>query len=170
MAVLAQDRTLSDDVAGRLVRGVVGGIFAGAVFIAITMWFAQSMGDPAKGPLLMISTIMFGKDAMATGEASVGVGLAVHAVLSALFGVVFAVVAPVFRTNGTVLVAGTAYGALLYLINFKVFAPLAFPVLEMANQPFELVVHVVFGTLLAAVFLSSDARRGEPVFALAARS
>jgi hypothetical protein len=39
----------------------------------------------------------------------------------------------------------------------------------MANQPFEVVVHVVFGTLLAMAFLSSDSRRGEPVLALAGR-
>ena len=124
-----------------LARGALGGLAAGAAFIAVTMWFATSVGDPAKGPLLMISTIVKGDAAMANGTASAGVGLAVHAALSALFGVAFAVLASRLRTNGALAVTGTAYGAALYLLNFKVFAPAAFPVLEMANQPFELVVH-----------------------------
>lgn len=58
-------------------------------------------------------------------------------------------VASNLRTNGALALAGTLYGAVLYLVNFKILAPTAVPVLEMANQPFELVVHVVFGTLLA---------------------
>ncbi|MDQ3569078.1 MAG: hypothetical protein M3396_00325 [Actinomycetota bacterium] len=132
-----------------LIRGGLGGIGAGGVFVALTMWFATSVGDPAKGPLLMISTIVKGDDAMANGTASVGVGLALHLGLSALFGLVFAVLASRLRTNGSLATAGALYGAGLYLLNFKVLTPLAFPVFKMANQPFELVVHVVFGTLLS---------------------
>ena len=32
--------------------GAAGGIGAGAAFLAVTMWFATSVGGPAKGPLL----------------------------------------------------------------------------------------------------------------------
>lgn len=171
MAVVAQERSVASvDLAGRLVRGVIGGVVVGTLFIAVTMWFADSTGGEAKGPLMMISTITLGSGAMADGTASVGVGAAVHFALSALFGVLFALVAPAFRTNGTLLIAGTAYGLLLYVVNFLVFARTLFPVLEMANQPFEVVVHIVFGTLLAMAFLSSDSRRGEPVLALTRRS
>lgn len=166
MAVVAQERTVTTDLAGRVARGVVGGVVAGALFIAVTMWFADSTGGEAKGPLMMISTIVLGKTAMADGTASVGIGAIVHFALSALFGALFALVAPRFRTNGTLLIAGTAYGALLYVVNFLIFARTLFPVLKMANQPFEVVVHLVFGTLLAMAFLSSDSRRGEPVIAL----
>jgi uncharacterized membrane protein YagU involved in acid resistance len=167
MAVVAQERTVpTTDLTGRLVRGVVGGVVLGALFIGVTMWFADSTGGEAKGLLMMISTIVLGETAMANGTASVGVGTAVHFALSALFGVLFALVVPAFRTNGTLLIAGTAYGALLYLVNFLIFAPLAFPVLKMANQPVEVVVHIAFGTLLAMAFLSGDSRRGEPVISL----
>ncbi|MFN2503454.1 MAG: DUF6789 family protein [Acidimicrobiales bacterium] len=142
-----------------LARGALGGLVAGAAFLAVTMWFATSVGDPAKGPLLMMSTIVEGDAAMANGTASAGVGLAVHAVLSAFFGVVFALVASKLRTNGALAVAGPLYGAALYLVNFKIFAPAAFPVLEMANQPFELVVHVVFGTLLSLALFRLPSER-----------
>ncbi len=143
-----------------LVGGAVGGILAGAVFLAATMWFATSVGDPVKGPLLMISSIVKGDDAMMTGSASVGVGLVVHLGLSALFGVVFALLAPRLKSNGALAVAGTLYGAALYLINFKILSPIAFPVFQMANQPFELVVHVVFGTLLALTLFTVPSLAG----------
>lgn len=134
-------------------RGVVGGIGAGALFLAVTMWFATSVGDPAKGPLLMMSTILKGDEAMMAGTPSVGVGLGVHVVLSAAFGLIFAAVASRLKTAGAIVAAGAAYGAALYLVNFKVLSPTLFTTFEMANQPFELVVHVAFGLLLSLAFL-----------------
>src|SRR6266508_1670936 len=86
----------------RLLRGAVGGILAGMVFAAVTMWFADSTGGKANMPLHMISTIVKGDKAMAAGSTSIGVGVAVHLVLSALFGMLFALAVPRFRTNGTV--------------------------------------------------------------------
>lgn len=150
-------RTSASDGRAWLVRGTVGGVAAGAAFLAATMWFATSVGDPAKGPLLMISTILKGDDAMMKGTASVGLGLALHVGLSTLYGVVFAALASRLRSNGAVAIAGAAYGAALYLLNFKVLSPLAFPVFGMANQPFELVVHVVFGSLLSLALLDLSA-------------
>ncbi len=152
----------------RLLRGAVGGILAGMVFAAVTMWFADSTGGKANMPLHMISTIVKGDKAMAAGSTSIGVGVAVHLVLSALFGMLFALAVPRFRTNGTVALAGTLYGALLYVLNFLILAPLAFTTFKMANQPFELFAHMVFGTLLGFAFFGSGARRGEPILAIQA--
>lgn len=110
------------------------------MFLALNVWLATSDG------------------AMVAGTASVGVGLAVHAVLSAVFGVVFAALASRLRSAGAMAGAGFAYGAALYLLNFKVLSPTLFTTFEMANQPFELVVHVVFGALLALALLVAPAR------------
>jgi uncharacterized membrane protein YagU involved in acid resistance len=73
----------------------------------------------------------------------------VHLVLSALIGAEFALAVPRLRTNGTVAVAGTAYGLLLYAVNFLVLAPLLFTTFQAANQPFEVFAHLVFSTLLS---------------------
>jgi uncharacterized membrane protein YagU involved in acid resistance len=154
----------------RLVRGAVGGVAAGLVFVAVTMWFASSSGGKAEMPLRMISTIVKGDQAMATGTTSPVLGVAVHVVLSVLFGMVFALAVPRFRTNGTVALAGTAYGLLLYVVNFLVLTPLVFSTFKAANQPFEVVAHLVFGTLLSFAFFGSGVRRGEPVLALQRRS
>jgi uncharacterized membrane protein YagU involved in acid resistance len=168
MAVVATTSGQQERLAARLLRGAVGGILAGIVFAAVTMWFADSTGGTANMPLHMISTIVKGDKAMAAGTTSVGLGLVVHLVLSALFGMLFALAVPRFRTNGTVALAATLYGALLYVLNFLVLAPLAFTTFQDANQPFELFAHIVFGTLLGFAFYGSGARRGEPVLAIQA--
>jgi hypothetical protein len=166
MATAAAPAARSRVVTGELVRGAVGGLVAGAAFAAATMWSVTSLDQPAKMPLLMMSTIVLGDDAMASGDADQTVGLVVHAVLSALFGVVFAFLVRRLRTNGAVALTGLAYGALLYVVNFQILARVAFTTFKMANQPFELVVHIVFGALLALALFSSGARRGEPVLAI----
>ena len=168
MAVVATTSGQEERLAARLLRGAVGGILAGMVFAGVTMWFADSTGGKASMPLHMISTIVKGDKAMAAGSTSIGVGVAVHLVLSALFGMLFALAVPRFRTNGTVALAGTLYGALLYVLNFLILAPLAFTTFQDANQPFELFAHIVFGTLLSFAFFGSGARRGEPILAIQA--
>jgi uncharacterized membrane protein YagU involved in acid resistance len=114
----------------------------------------------------MISTIVKGYAAMAEGTSDPAVGVVVHVLLSALFGMVFALAVPWFRTNGTVAVAGTAYGLLLYVVNFLVLTPLLFTTFKAANQPFEVFAHMVFGTLLSFAFFGSGARRGERALAI----
>src|SRR5918994_3208167 len=149
-----------------LVRGAVGGVIAGGVFLIVNMWFATSMNDPAKMPLLMMATIVQGKDAIADGSATVGVGLLVHGALSVVFGVAFSLLAARLRTNGSLALAGMGFGVVLYLVNFTIFAPAAFTVFEDANQPFEFVAHVMFGVLLSLAFFSSGTRREDPVLAI----
>ena len=168
--VASQHSKTEEPVAGRLVRGAVGGIAAGLVFAGVTMWFADSTGGTAEMPLRMISTIVKGDQAMAAGTTSPALGVVVHVMLSALFGMAFALAVPRFRTNGTVALAGTVYGLLLYVVNFLVLTPLVFTTFRMANQPFEVFAHLVFGTLLSFAFFGSGVRRGEPVLAIRRRS
>ncbi|MDP4510534.1 hypothetical protein [Nonomuraea turcica] len=158
----------AEPVAGRLVRGVIGGVVSGMIFAGVTMWFASTQ-PPGKAemPLHMIASIVQGgKQAIMAGQTSIWVGLTVHLVLSAAFGIVFALIAPMLRTNGTAALVGTVYGALLYVVNFLLLSPLLFPVFGDANQPFELFAHVVFGTVLAFFFYGSGVRRSEGFLAI----
>lgn len=150
----------------RMGRGAAAGLVAGIAFAALTIWFVASTDAPAKLPLLVISTIVLGDDAIATGEAEEAVGMIVHGVLSAFFGMVFGLITPWLRTNGTLAAAGLAYGLSLYLINLRVLAPIWFPVFTEVNQPFEVLVHVIYGALVAFGFFSSDVRRGEPILSI----
>jgi uncharacterized membrane protein YagU involved in acid resistance len=167
--VAMQRSNAEEPLAARLLRGAVGGVLAGLVFAGVTMWFAHSTGGKPDMPLRMISTIVKGDTAMAAGTTSPALGAVVHVVLSALFGMVFALAVPRFRTNGTVALAGTVYGLLLYLVNFLVLSPAVFTIFRNANQPFEVFAHLVFGTLLSFAFFGSGTRRGEPVLAVQRR-
>lgn len=141
-----------------LIRGAVGGVAAGVVFAVVTMWFVDSLGDPARMPLLMIAAMVQGEEALMNETASPVVGALVHMVLSAMFGLAFAALTLRMRTNAAVAIVGAVYGVLLYLVNFKVVSPLLFPWFGDANQPFELTIHVVFGALLAYALFNVGAR------------
>jgi uncharacterized membrane protein YagU involved in acid resistance len=168
--VAMQPRQAEEPLAARLLRGAVGGVLAGLVFAGVTMWFAHSTGGKPEVPLRMISTIVKGDAAMAAATTSPALGAVVHLLLSALFGILFALAVPLFRSNGSVAPAGTVYGLLLYVVNFLVLTPLAFRTFRMANQPFEVFAHLAFGTLPWFAFFGSGARRGEPILAPGRRS
>lgn len=154
----------ADALITRVVRGVVGGELAGAAFALLTMWFATSMGSDAKMPLLMMSTIAAGRDSMTSGAASVAAGVGVHLALSALFGVLFSLAVPRMRTNGTALLSGLVWGMVIYIVNFRFLSPSLFPVFQDANQPFEVLVHLVYGLIVTSMFLSRGVRATERRF------
>ena len=160
--VAAPVEARADSTLSRVVRGAVFGELAGAVFALVTVWFTTSMGGEADMPLLMMSTVASGSESITAGSASVTTGVLVHLTLSALFGVLFALEVPRMRTNGTLLLAAGAYGLVVYVVNFRILSPLLFPVFQDANQPFEVLVHLVYGQLLALPFLSRGVRRAEP--------
>ena len=86
------------------------------------------------------------------------VGMMIHMVLSIVYGLIFAWIVsavPALRSTWAVIVAATAYGLLLWLINFYVIAPRAgwvwFP--TKANPIQQFISHVfAFGTVLGFYF------------------
>ena len=159
------DEVEADPLLPRVVRGVVGGELAGAVFALVTVWFTTTLDMEGDMALLMMSTVASGRNAIDDGTASVAVGVLVHLTLSALYGVLFALAVPKMRTNGTLLLSAGAWGLIVYLVNFRILSPLFFPVFQDANQPFEVLIHLVYGQIVALLFLSRGARRLEPRFA-----
>ena len=158
------DEVEPDPMLSRVVRGVVGGEVAGAVFALVTVWFTTSLEMGRDMALLMMSTVASGQSSIDDGSASVAVGVGVHLFLSALFGVVFSLAVPKMRTNGTLLLSAGVFGLIVYLVNFRLLSPMFFPVFQDANQPFEVLVHLVYGQVLAVIFLSRGVRAGERRF------
>ncbi len=149
-----------------VLRGAVMGIAAGGVFLIFEMIAAGLMGQSALDPLRMIAAVVLGEGALPV-QPTVGlaivvpVALAVHYALSAFYGAVFgAAVAEIgaLRHDRVVLVgAAAAFGLLLWLVNFYVIAPVAFPWFSMADPSVQFIAHTLFG---AALGLSLAGRLG----------
>jgi hypothetical protein len=109
-------------------------------------------------PLRMIAAMVLGKQALDPSYSLltvVAVGLPVHMMLSAIFGVILAllfVYIPALARSATArLVVATLYGFALWIVNFYVIARAAgwswFP--DNTNAVVELIAHtVMFGTVL----------------------
>lgn len=159
---------------GRLaLHGIVGGLIAGIIFAMFEMVVAALLEGRMKAlwnPLRMIAAMALGEEAMAPSyslaKAAV-TGMVVHMMLSAAFGLAFAllvVAVPVLtRSVATLVAAATAYGLLLRLVNFYVIAPVAgwdwFP--EKASQFWQgFVAHTFFfGTVLGTYLAATRAGR-----------
>jgi hypothetical protein len=139
--------------------GAFSGLLAGIAFLAINSWFAVSMGQNAAAPLRTIATIVEGPP---PAEAVQGVGVVVHVVLSALFGLIFAaLLLPLRRRSaGWIAWAGLLFGGAVYLVDFQFFARSVpwFSAFQATNQPLELAAHLVFGSVLAALLLLAKPR------------
>ena len=114
------------DLDRRIAYGVVGGTFAGLLFLLANMWYADNQGLPAVAPLYDISTIFYFTDKPDPQPINAAVGLVVHLTLSAAFGAALAALAPLARGAGRLMGMGAAFGLVLYLVNFQILGRVAF--------------------------------------------
>jgi len=118
-------------------QGMRGGFVAGMAFMAYEMVMAASFHGAAAlvRPLRRIGAIVLGPGAMAPGRsaaAPVLTGLIVHVALAVIFGAIFGLFVAAVRetacnSTGGLVLAGGVFGLLLWLINFHIIAPAAFP-------------------------------------------
>jgi hypothetical protein len=134
----------------RLARGVVAGIAAGLLFLLANMWYADNQDLPAVAPLYDISTIFYFTDQPDPVPENAAVGLVVHLALSAGFGALLAVFAPLFASGRALVFGSLVFGLVLYLVNFQILGRVAFEWFqEGPNQTFEVIAHAGYGLLLA---------------------
>jgi hypothetical protein len=150
------------DLGGRISNGAAAGLTSGLVFLLATMGYVTTKHLPAIAPLLDISTIFHGTDMPTKDPAQVPVdafaGLVLHLTLTVLYGIVFAVVVPLFRSVAILTLAAVAYGLLLYIVNFQIFGRILFEWFtdpKGPNQGFEIFIHGVYGLLLAPFFVGA---------------
>lgn len=139
-------------------QGAIAGIGAGIVFAAFEMVVSAVMMGPSAFwmPLRMIGAIALGPQAMDAGYSLVAAGaagLAVHVALAAIYGAVFAAIAGGLRSGPTMIGAASAYGFALWLLNFYVIAPAAFPWFGDANPMVQFIAHTVFFGSVLGVYL-----------------
>jgi hypothetical protein len=154
------------------VAGLVAGIIAGIVFMVFEMVVAAIMGPSPFGPPRMIGAIALGQGALPMPQPpTIGlstvlpVAMIIHFVLSAVYGVVFGAIASgigFLRSSRAMLIlAATLFGFALWIVNFYVIAPIAFPWFAMANPVVQFLAHTFFfGTVLGLV-LAARTQPGE---------
>jgi len=134
------------DLDRRIAYGVVGGTFAGLLFLLANMWYADSQGLPAVAPLYDISTIFYFADKPDPQPVNAAVGLIVHLTLSGAFGAALAALA---KGAARLVGMGAAFGLVLYLVNFQILGRVAFEWFqEGPNQTFEVFAHLGYGLLV----------------------
>lgn len=135
----------------RLSDTILAGIIGGVVFAVFEMIAAALLMGPAAFvmPLRMIGAIVLGEAALDPGYSLAVAGMAgvvVHMVLSVGFALVFAAGASPLDTMRALMLAGIAFGILLWLVNFYVVAPIAgwtwFP--ERSNVVVQFLAHAFF--------------------------
>jgi uncharacterized membrane protein YagU involved in acid resistance len=154
------ERQARADTSDWIKAGALGGLVAGLVFAMFEMIMAAILNssDAFFMPLRMIGAIVLGEQALMPtyGLATAAVvGLIVHMMLSIIFGIAFGVIVALIpalaQSTGALLVSASAYGLLIWLVNFYIIARLAgwpwFP--DQTNPAVQFVAHTFFyGTIL----------------------
>jgi uncharacterized membrane protein YagU involved in acid resistance len=146
--------------------GAVAGIVAGLVFAAFEMLASAFMAgaDAFFMPLRMIGAIALGPEALDPGYSlatAAFAGVIVHIILAVIYGLIFGAFAATLRGPGAFVGFGSLFGFALWLINFYLIAPSAFPWFLEANPMVQFIAHTFFfGSVLGLWLWKSHERSG----------
>lgn len=138
--------------------GALMGIFAGLVFALFQLIMATAVLGPVPSELIvMVEGVAYGGVPVPTGAPAiaapaVAIAILIHLLLSAIYGAIFGAVAPKVRAlrndRKALIGAATVFGLLIWIVNFFVIAPVAFPWFAETNQVVQFVAHALFGAVL----------------------
>ena len=140
------------------VAGVIGGLVAGAAYLAAQVTFTAAVhpGSAAE-PLQRIAAILMGPDAAPPPAeftfTTLGMALIIHLGLAMVFGRIVSVLAW-RRSAGIGVLTGALVGLALYVLDFAVIAPIAFPWFEDSLRAVTIADHALFGAVAASVCLA----------------
>lgn len=140
---------------------IIAGLVAGAVFMMLEMalvWLVE--GQSPWAPPRMIAAMIMGPGVLpppAGFDAAIFVvAMAVHMLLSVVLGFVLGFAISRWRMGpAAAVIAGTAFGLLIYAVNFYGFTAV-FPWFAMARGPVSIFAHAMFGLVLGWVYRALD--------------
>jgi uncharacterized membrane protein YagU involved in acid resistance len=152
-------------------HGLIGGIVAGIVFAISEMLINVILGEPFLGPLRLISSIALGTEALQPTYSIVTaglVGLIVHMILSMIYGLIFVFIlkwiGQLHVSTGLLLLYGSLFGLVLWLVNFMVIVPAAFPQFTQVNQLWNgFVAHTFFFGAVLGAYVANTLSQAHPV-------
>lgn len=126
--MVALQQTSRSGVTPAILHGALGGAVAGMAMAMAEMMWSAATGMGVWMSLQMIASVPLGKMppdiALST---ALPVGMATHMVLSMMFGwgfvALLAVVRPLRSSTAVIVVAATAFGFTLWIVNFYAIAP-----------------------------------------------
>jgi hypothetical protein len=162
---------MATEAAREAKEGIALGIVAGVILGLVWVGAAAATGHPGT-PLRLFASVVLGRMAMETlpiGYAAV-VGIVVHLILSALFGLLFVFIDVRLRDDVQRLwtgqaVVGAGFGALLWFINLQVIARVLYPwFLEGVEAQFlQFMMHALFFGLPLGLLYARTERRLHPL-------
>ena len=148
--------------------GAAMGVAAGMIFVTFQMVAAVFVGGEFLSPLDMVGAAVLGQtlpEQFYPLEFAAFVGLLIYVIVSAACGAVFgalSTVGPVRRSRGALLVAATAFGSLLWIVNFALVAQGALTQFPAASPVVQFVAHTLFFGTALALMLGVRQRGEEP--------
>jgi hypothetical protein len=137
--------------------GILAGIGAGLVFALFETTMAAITGNGFFEPLRLIAAIALGRSVLPDSSplyVALIAGTIVHVSLSALYGTIFAVTARYIRIlRLDLIIATTAFGLAIWIINFYFFSPLLFPWFQSNIMSVQFIAHTVFFGMTLGVIL-----------------
>ena len=139
---------------------MLSGVIAGAVFLALgVMLMALRTGGSLLEPPRMVAAIILGRGALQSPQAfSIGIVLAafmVHFALAIGLALILGLIMTSFNLDssmGMASLAGGAFAAVVYLINFYGMTSF-FPWFAEARNGASLFAHIVFGIVAANLYM-----------------
>lgn len=156
------DETQSS-LATALRQGVMGGLIGGIAMAMIMMVVTALDGMGFLKPLYLIAATFHPAWAMQTAFSAgpILIGAMLHMMMSAAFGLVFAVGLALLRRSGmtTALWVGTGmvWGVMVLLVNQNIVLPIVDPAMATATSGllvWWLLAHLMFGVVLGAIAAS----------------
>jgi hypothetical protein len=135
------------------------GIAAGIVFMMLEMVLVATVGGGSPwGPPRMIAAMVMGKGVLPPpadfAMAPMAVAMVIHFALSLVYAVILGLAITIWRLGfGASLLAGTAFGLLIYFVNFYGFTVI-WPWFAMARNFISLFAHAMFGLVLGWAYYS----------------
>ncbi len=143
------------------------GILAGIVFIMLEMALVGTvMGQSPWGPPRMMAAMVMGEGVLpppATFDLGIMmVAMMIHVPVAIIYGITLAWVISSWRLGlGASIAVGTAFGLLIYFVNFYGFTAI-WPWFAMARNMISIFAHAMFGLVLGWVY-HAMARADKPV-------
>lgn len=133
--------------------GAISGIIAGLVMAVVLMIHSQFIGNGFFTPVLAIAGTFFGVSALAGGFGTVLTGLILHVIVSAVLGIIFAMIVNPETSSGYAFFGGLVFGIAVWAVMTYLVLPWANPVMrsEVLMHPgMWAFCHLVYGGVLAS--------------------